>query len=145
MYDFFRSAVRGGMCLVGELTYANVYNKSNEHIIGFDMNALYPTAMLFPLPVREYQWINPDVGYEILQTYDINNSEYGYYYECDIEVPPEIHDKVSAYPLFPEVIDGKLKATLYRKTNYKVHIVYLQLGLMLGYKISRIHRILSFR
>jgi hypothetical protein len=42
MYDFFHSAIRGGMCSVGELTFANVYGKSDEIIIGFDMNALYP-------------------------------------------------------------------------------------------------------
>jgi len=145
MYDFFRKAIRGGMCSVGELTYANVYNKPGEHIIGFDMNALYPTAMLFPLPVGDYEWLDPNLGYYLLETYDINSSEYGYYLECDIEVPTEIHDKVSAYPLFPEIIDGKLKATLYNKTNYVTHIVNLQLGLRLGYKITKIHRILSFK
>jgi hypothetical protein len=145
MYDFFRKAIRGGMCSVGELTYANVYNKPGEHIIGFDMNALYPTAMLFPVPAGDYAWIDPSVGYDLLQNYDINSSEHGFYFECDIEVPTEIHDKVSAYPLFPEMIDGKLKATLYNKTNYIVHIIYLQLGLRLGYKVTKIHRILSFR
>jgi hypothetical protein len=145
IYDFFRSAIRGGMCSVGELTYYNLYNKTNEYIIGFDMNALYPTAMLYPLPVGEYKWLDPDVGYDLLQTYNITESEYGYYFECDIEVPNEIHDKVLAYPLFPEIMDNKLKATLYKKTNYRVHIVYLQLVLKLGYKISKIHRILSFK
>jgi hypothetical protein len=27
MYKFFHSAIRGGMCSVGELTYANAYGK----------------------------------------------------------------------------------------------------------------------
>jgi hypothetical protein len=58
MYEFFHSAIRGGMCSVGELTYANVYGKNDEVIIGFDMNALYPTAMIFPLPCGDFQWVD---------------------------------------------------------------------------------------
>jgi hypothetical protein len=30
MYEFFRSALRGSYCSVGELAFANVYNKENE-------------------------------------------------------------------------------------------------------------------
>jgi hypothetical protein len=45
MYEFFHSAIRGGMCSVGELTFANVYGKNDEMIIGFDMNVLYPRVI----------------------------------------------------------------------------------------------------
>jgi hypothetical protein len=56
MYEFFHSAIRGGMCSVGELTFANVYGNNDEIIIGFYMNALYPRAMMFPLPRGEFVW-----------------------------------------------------------------------------------------
>jgi hypothetical protein len=124
MYDFFHSAIRGGMCSVGELTYANVYGKSNEIIIGFDMNALYPRAMMFPLPCGDFAWVEPEEAIKALETYNVDDSKIGYYLEVVIEVPKEIHNLVSAYPLFPEMIDGKLKATLYEKKNYRVHIAY---------------------
>jgi hypothetical protein len=140
MYEFFHSAVRGGMCLVGELTYAHVYGKNGEAIIGFDMNSLYPQSMMFPLPSGGFEWVDPAEAIEALSTYDLNTSNIGYYLEVDIEVPREIHDLVSAYPLFPEIMDGKLKATLHNKKNYRVRIGYLQLGLSLGYRISKVHR-----
>jgi hypothetical protein len=64
--------------------------------------------------------------------------------EVDIECPKEIHDVVSAYPLFPEKIDGKLKATLLPKEHYKAHIANLRLGIELGYKIVKVHRGIKF-
>jgi hypothetical protein len=145
MYDFFRSAIRGGMCNVGEITYANVYGRKGEYIIGLDMNALYPTAMLFPLPSDEFQWVDPKEAEKVLCTYDINQSEYGYMIECNIEVPDTIHDMVSAYPLLPEMIECKLKATLYNKIHYIDHIVCLQLGISLGYRITKIDRAVKFK
>jgi hypothetical protein len=145
MYDFFHSAIRGGMCSVGELTFANDHGKTDEIIIGFDMNALYPRVMMFPLPCGDFAWVDPLEAINAIETYDVNASPVGYYLEVDIEVPKEIHPLVSAYPLFPEIMDSKLKATLYNKKNYRVHIAYLQLGLALGYKLTKVHRAIRFR
>jgi hypothetical protein len=79
MYDFFHSAIRGGMCSLGELTYANVYGKDDEVIIGFDMNALYPTAMKFPLPCGGFKWVEDlDEVWKALENYDPNTSDIGY-------------------------------------------------------------------
>lgn len=58
-------------------------------------------------------------GYENNYTTD---DEYGYFIECDIHVPQSIHDTFSACPLFPERIDGKVKATLDDKEKYIDHI-----------------------
>jgi hypothetical protein len=119
MYHFFRDALRGGYCSVGEQTYANVYKKKGECIVGFDMNSLYPTAMLHPMPLCDYAWITGEEGLAVLQdpSYDWLTSEVGYWLEVDIECPKEIHDRVAAYPLFPEKIDNKLKTTLYPKVQ----------------------------
>jgi hypothetical protein len=46
MYEFFRDGMRGGYCSVGEMVFANVYKKEDECIVGFDMNSLYPTAVV---------------------------------------------------------------------------------------------------
>jgi hypothetical protein len=148
MFHFISSALRGGMCSVGEINFSNVYNRKGYHIIGFDMNSLYPTVMRFPLPKGEFQWVSVDEGIRMLSEYKLTESEYGYYLEVDIEVPKEIHDYVSAYPLFPERSEkfgNKLVATLYPKKNYVSHIANLQLGLDLGYKITNVHRVLKFR
>jgi hypothetical protein len=59
--------------------------------------------------------------------------------------PKSIHDDVAAYPLFPERIDHKLKATLLPKVRYKAHMANLRLGMELGYKIIQVHRGIKFR
>jgi hypothetical protein len=146
MYHFFRDALRGGYCSVGEQTYANVYKKEGECIVGFDMNSLYPTAMLHPMPLCDYAWITGEEGLAVLQdpSYNWLESEVGYWLEVDIECPKEIHDRVAAYPLFPEKTDNKLKTPLYPKVQYKAHIANLRLGMELGYRITKVHRGIKF-
>jgi hypothetical protein len=147
MYEFFRDAMRGGYCSVGETVFANVYKKEGECIVGFDMNSLYPTAMLHPMPLCDFEWISGEEGERILRdkSYNWVESETGYWLEVDILCPKNIHDRVAAYPLFPERIDGKLKATLSPKVRYKAHIANLRLGMELGYKIIKVHRGIKFR
>jgi hypothetical protein len=108
MYDFFHSAIRGGMCSLSELTFANVYGKNGDVIIGFDTNALYPRSMMFPLPPSGFEWVDLDEAIQALSTYDLNTSSIRYYLEVDIEVPREIHDLISAYPLFPEIMEHSI-------------------------------------
>jgi hypothetical protein len=147
MYEFFRDAMRGGYCSVGETVFANVYKKEGECIVGFDMNSLYPTAMLHPMPLCNFEWISGEEGERILRdnTYNWLESETGYWLEVDILCPKNIHHRFAAYPLFPERIDGKLKATLSPKVHYKAHIANLRLGMELGYKIIKVHRGIKFR
>jgi hypothetical protein len=56
-----------------------------------------------------------------------------------LSVPKELRDKFNAYPLFPTKEDGKLKVTLKKKEYYCVHALYLQLGIKLGYKVTKIY------
>jgi hypothetical protein len=35
MYHLFRDALRGGYCSFGELTFANVYQRKDQWIVGF--------------------------------------------------------------------------------------------------------------
>ena len=97
--------------------------------------------------------------------YDFNEKNTtGYYALCDVYLPQELHDYFSEYPLFPEsrAIDfdndlsdyqksynrksnlNKLIMDLKIKTDYFVHIAYLQECLKLGYKIISIKSILKF-
>jgi hypothetical protein len=141
--------MRGGICSRGELTFANVYGKKNEYIAYLDMNNLYGKAMMMKLPVGEYQLIlpkctDPNRFTEKILNYNFENSTYGYLLEADID-PPDNKEWFNGYPLFPEKVDGKLECTLFPKRNYLVHIAYLQLGLRLGYKLVKVHRLIKFR
>jgi hypothetical protein len=138
------SNMRGGISCRGELIYANVYDK-NEYIAYLDMNNLYGKAMMMNLPTGDYQIVNmrDDEVHKLLKIYDFHNSSVGYILEVDID-PPENKQWFNGYPLFPEKIDGKLEATLYPKKNYLVHIAYLQLGVRLGYKLVKVHKVIRF-
>jgi hypothetical protein len=146
MYEFFRDAMRSGYCSVGEVAFANVYKKKNQCIVGFDMNSLYPTAMLHPMPLCDFEWISGEDGEKVLRDMSYNwlESESGYWLEVDIECPKEMHDRVAAYPMFPEKLDGKLKTTLFSKVQYKAHIANLRLGMELGYQVKKVHRGIKF-
>jgi hypothetical protein len=148
MYEFFSKAKRGGICSVGEKNFSNTYKQPNKVVICIDINSLYPTAMILLLPIGEYSWVLIEelqpTAEKSLKTYNFE-SDYGYYLEVDIEIPKELHDKFSAYPLFPEKREGKLVSTLYNKQNYISHIANLQFALKQGYKITKIHRALKFR
>jgi hypothetical protein len=144
MYEFFSKAKRGGICSVGEKNFSNTYNQPNKVVICIDINSLYPFAMILPLPIGEYSWVSIEEAEKALKTYNFQ-SDYGYYLEVDIEIPKEIHDKFSAYPLFPEKREGKLVCTFYNKQNYITQLANLQFALKHGYKITKIHRALKFR
>jgi hypothetical protein len=98
------------------------------------------------MPLSDFQWISGDEGHTVLRdmSYTWLESETGYWLEVGIEYPKDIHDRVAAYPLFPEKIDGKLKGTLFPKQRYKAHIACLRLGMELGYQITKVHRGIKF-
>ena len=93
----------------------------------------------------------------------------GYILEADIEYPSELHELHSDYPLSPEKLEisqnilskycsdiadeygikiggvNKLVPNLGNKSKYVVHYRNLQLYLLLGTKLTNIHRILEFK
>ena len=90
----------------------------------------------------------------------------GYMLEVDGHWPEELHDQLNAYPLGPDNVwfepspttsklmetlgvKGdtlpKLSPNLVPKTKYKVHYRALQQMLEHGFRLTRVHRVLSFR
>jgi hypothetical protein len=137
--------MRAGISSRGELTYAKVHGKNTKYIAYLDMNNLYGKAMMMNLPTYGYQLLKmgEDEVHKLLNTYDFNNSTVGYILEVDID-PQDNKSWFNGYQLFPEKIDGKLEATLHPKKNYLVHIAYLQLGVRLGYKLKKVHKVIKF-
>ena len=109
---------------------------------------------------------------EILQTPD--DSDEGHTIEVDLHFPPEIHDKLKEYPPCPENLDpklewfseyqmevatqckaikenGKYSATckliphLFDRPNYVIHYRNLKFVLELGAKVTKVHKVLSFK
>ena len=101
-----------------------------------------------------------------LNTFD----KYGYYIECDIEAPVELHDKFNDLPFFSiqkmgmysdsikryaekkgimdkmkETNKSKLICDLVPRRKYLVHYSILQLDIQQGYRITHIHHIIQFK
>jgi hypothetical protein len=95
----------------------------------------------------------------------------GYYIECDLEYPPELHDSHNDYPLAPErlvlheemvsenqrkifscyniprsaLTQTKLVPNLMDKKKYCLHYLNLQFYLSHGLRLTKIHRAISFQ
>jgi len=158
MYKFFESAVRGGM------TFVNVHHvrahMNAEEILYVDANNLYGGAMSEKLPCGNFKWV---VGYEEIVKmmtivrapgrgeFDKLNGDIGYTIEVDLEIPHEIHDKLSDLPVAPlnECPPGskvkKLMLTHHPKKNYIVHAKLLRYWIKLGVKVTKVHRAIQYK
>ena len=170
MYQMVEKGMRGGISnishryAVANNSKMSTFNSSQRTstLTYQDANALYSWAMSQFLPMKNFQWSDPD-------TIDILNipkdNPIGYILEVDMEYPKELHDSHNLYPLAPEhlqvdnemlspfqkdnfpLIKGKTKKlcpNLYDKEKYVVHYVNLQLYVSLGMRIKKIHRIIQF-
>ena len=172
MYLFAEKAIRGGVSMIPG-RYAVV--KLGESVIVYvDANNLYGWAMSQAMPVGDYRWLT---GWEIAMLSIVANimqiaddGDIGYFFEVDLEIPEEHHDKFRDYPLAPtpdvvsldelspfsksqykelnadpDVKTKKLLCTLYKKLSYPIHYRNLKLYLSLGAKLTHVHRVLQFR
>ena len=96
--------------------------------------------------------------------------KYGFFIECNIEAPVELHDKFNDLPFFPvqkagmysdgikkytakndivdkvkEVNTPKLICDLVPRQKYLVHYSLLQLGIQQGYRVTHIHHLIRFK
>ena len=68
MHLFFENQIRGGVSTAFQ-RFAKANNKfmkdfdekkPSNFLMYFDANSLYPTAMLQPLPLNDFKWMNED-------------------------------------------------------------------------------------
>lgn len=170
--QFLESGKRGGMSFIGTryLSPSEKNNETDSEIAYIDANNLYGNAQLSKLPTGTYSWLDE----EELKDFDINKinleGKYGYFIECDLTYPKNLHKSHQNLPLAPEILevnfdclspyaknallesnnqkkykDVKLMATFQDRINYVVHCKNLKLYLDLGMKLKKIHRVLKFR
>ena len=154
-HQFFETQIRGGVSTAFH-RFAKANNKymkdfdekqPSNFLMYFDANSLYPTAMLEPLPLKEFKWLRKDKlprWKEFLEQEGV-----GCVLRVDLEYPLELHDKHNDYPLAPESlkIDGvkKLILNLWDKKSMVLHAKNLHQYLPLGMKLKKIHRGIKFR
>ena len=176
--------LRGGITqIVKQHAKVNIDNTkqttgSSEGIYYLDANNLYNRAMhrmmpyeLVGVPERRQEVMekinrDPNGWIQSLKTF----GKVGFFIECDIEAPVELHDKFSDLPFFPvqkagmysdgikkyaakndivdkvkEVNTRKLICDLVHRQKYLVHYSLLQLGIQQGYRITHIHHLIRFK
>ena len=177
-YPWFEKQIRGGICfLTKRYVRANnplipaLYDSSKpcNYILPLDVVNLYGSVMLSCLPEGNFSWLSKDE----ISKFNVFNygmeSNVGYFVECDLEYPVEIHDYTNSFPLAPDHLvinyemlssysqklcdDFNLKQTLptrkltpnfFPKRNYVVHYLNLKFYLSMGIKLIKIHRVMAF-
>lgn len=181
MYNFCDKGLRGGTSMISH-RYAKANNKYmknydvndiSSYIIYLDANNLYGHAMIQKLPTGDLKWIEPTADVGNLHDY-INSLEcdddVGYFVECDLHYPKELHDLHNSYPLavekktinenelspyqlnqlkthdekHSEKIE-KLIPNFYDKKDYVCHIKNLKYYIEKGLIVTKINRIVQFK
>ncbi|KAG8173099.1 hypothetical protein JTE90_011716 [Oedothorax gibbosus] len=109
MHLFIEKGTRGGVSMITHRhSKANIpgtigYNaqEENRHILYLDANNLYGWAMSQPLPVGNFQWIDPKVTEQDILGWADDGVD-GFILEVDLDYPIHLHDGHSDYPLAPE-------------------------------------------
>ncbi|KAL5267281.1 hypothetical protein ACHWQZ_G004350 [Mnemiopsis leidyi] len=144
-----------------------------SYLLYIDANNLYGYAMSEKVPIDEIGFVNESTVAE-WTTQDIidmdASGDYSYIFEVDIEIPEEIHDQTSDYPLCPEKLEitkdmlspkswemrvqrgcgrdfnsTKLAPNFFPKKAYVTHLRNLQFCLSQGAKLTKIRRVIHFR
>lgn len=107
MYLFFERGIRGGICMITKRfsqannKYLKNYSKeeASKYIMYYDANNLYGWAMIQHLPISKFRWLTEDEISKIDVCNIPDDSDEGYVFSVDMEVPSELHDVMSDYPL----------------------------------------------
>ena len=108
MHQLLEKGKRGGISMISQ-RYAKANNQylqehnpeePTSYIIYKDANNLYGHAMVQPLPVSDFKWVEDLTSLDVMSVSD--DVETGYILEVDLEYPSELHDLHSDYPLAPE-------------------------------------------
>lgn len=144
-------------------------SRPTNYLMYLDANNLYGWAMSQKLPVDQFEWLSDDEvnNLDVMQVAD--DADKGYILEVDLDYPAELHDLHSDLPLAPEQMEisseqrspytnhlaetlhlkgcpqAKLVPSLYNKTKYVIHYANLKQYVQLGCKLTKVHRVLSFR
>ena len=151
-------------------TYNYDPEKPTTFLVYLDANNLYGFALSQKLPTGDFIWY-PENQFEKWTEKDIldfdTDGEFGEILEVDIHIPSELHDCFNDYPPAPERLEiddsmwspfqkecfpdykkkptVKLSPNLLDKTKYVVHMRNLQFYIRHGCKVTKIHRVLSFK
>ena len=181
MFKMIDSALRGGICMITKryakandpLLPTTLYDpsKPTNYIMYLDANNLYGWAMVQPIAFKGFRWMEEAEFSKIDWQVQTPEQATGFYLECDLEYPKEIHDAHNDYPLAPErlvirqealsdqqnqivkcyniprsaMTQTKLIPNLMDKTLYTLHYQNLKFYLDHGMKLKKVHRVITYQ
>ena len=178
MFRFIDHGIRGGVSNIAHRhaeannPYMSSFDPSlpTSFIIDLDANNLYGWAMSQSMPTEGFKWLMQEEFEHIDWTAQSEDQPLGYFVECDLLYPQELHDAHNEYPLAPERLNVqvelisetqvelrthyqlpnsgwnlKLVPNLMSKKSYLCHYLNLQFYLAHGLKLTRVTRVLSFK
>ena len=151
------------MCALYDPTKKIIY------IIYLDANNLYGWAMSQGMPIGGFKWLTREEFERIDWLAQKDDQDLGYIVVCDLDYPPELHDRHNDYPLAPERLQVnytwlsqkqmeinrcynmsrssktiKLMPNLMNKREYICDYTTLQLDLQEGMILKKIHRVIQY-
>ena len=111
MYRSLGNSIPGGICMSSRRSskannkyMGKLYDptKPTNYISNLDANNLYGNAMSSPMPQSGFTWLREEQRSTITWLAQRENQYTGYFFECDLEYPPELLDSNNDYPLAPE-------------------------------------------
>ena len=111
------------------------------------MNNLYGWTMSDYLPYGSFKWLKNVDNFDVKSISE--KSPMGYIFKVDLEYPDELHVIYHDYPLAPEklAISYDMLSDYCKKIadEYKINVRNLQLYLPLRMKLTKIHRVITFK
>ena len=142
----------------------------NSYCLYTDINNLYGYCLSKPLPTSNFRFLSRSEIEALNVIEHPDDSKTGYILDVEIYTPDELHDYFSdlcpvsdKIDITPDMLSDytkalydkiqiktppkstKLTATLLKREHYVLYYVNLKFLMKLGLKISKIHRVLSFK
>ena len=138
-FEFMKQAYHGGFTCLN--TFRDTC-KNNEIGMTVDCNSLYPYSACYPVPISDFEFVNPtNWTVDKIKLLPLNN-DFGYYFDVSYEIPETIKNIVDAYPV---TRSQENIADVKNRSNYVDHYYNIQTMIQVGYKITKINKVLRFK
>lgn len=138
-FEFMKQSYHGGYTCLN--TFRDTCD-TNEIGMTVDCNSLYPYAGCYPMPISDFEFVNPNKWntdkIRLLSLVD----DYGYYFDVSYEISETVKQYVDEYPV---TRSQENIADVKNRQHYVDHYYNIQMMIHLGYNITKINKVLRFK
>lgn len=138
-FEFMKLAYHGGFTCLN--TFRDTC-KNNENGMTVDCNSLYPYAGCYPVPISDFEFVDPaNWTVDKIKLLSLVN-DFGYYFDVSYEISETVKQYIDEYPItrsHENIADVK------NRQHYVDHYYNIQMMIHLDYKITKINKVLKFK